>query len=257
MISNYSEKEIGIIGYGRFGRLLATILSKDFSIFCYDPRCALQEPSGRVVMTTLEKAASRESVFFCVPISKFEDAVKQSIPFIKPTTTVIDVCSVKKYPARVFQKLLPAEVAYLPAHPMFGPDAAKKGLQGLPFVLCSSDEKKRNTTQLEYWANYLSERQFKVVKMTCEEHDKTAAYSLCVTQLLGRVLSQLEIEASEIDTQSFKDLLRMKNIAENDAWEMFVGLQTYNPYAKEMREKLIDSLGGILQLLDKQDNLLS
>ena len=62
--------------------------------------------------------------------------LKQIAPLLKPGAIVADVCSVKVYPARWMQELLPPSVEILATHPMFGPDSAAKSVAGYKIVLC-------------------------------------------------------------------------------------------------------------------------
>ena len=75
---------VSIIGFGRFGRLLAEILKPDFDVAVYsrrDIRKELAHDGYRAV--GLEESMDGDAVFFAVPISSFEEVVRQAEPFIR------------------------------------------------------------------------------------------------------------------------------------------------------------------------------
>jgi prephenate dehydrogenase len=74
--------------------------------------------------------------------------------------------------------------------------------------------------------------------MSPEQHDRLAAYSQGVTHYVGRVLRELELEETPIDTQGFKILRSLIDQTCNDSWELFRDLQLYNPYTRDMRERM-------------------
>lgn len=232
-------KTVGIIGFGRFGRLLADILSDDFEVRHY--KRGLANPNA------LQEAASADAVFFSVAMLYLEEVVKKAKPFIRSDAAILDVCSVKLHPERVFREHFDMKNVLL-THPMFGPDSAKNGLTNLPIVLCPNADTRPDL--LHYWDGYFRGKGLRAIHMSADAHDKNTAYSLCMTQLLGRVLERMKVTSSEIDTESFRNLLNIRDIAANDSMDLFRGLQTLNPYAKEMREVLKTSLEAIEECLN-------
>lgn len=232
---------VGIIGLGRFGKLLAGILESDFALKGFDRDPAVHASSG--IGAPLEEVTRCETLFFCVPISGIEQAVADAAPHLTNRTTVLDVCSVKLHAVEVMKRAIPSHVHFLPTHPMFGPDAAVNGMQGLPFVLCPIDRTEPGF--LREFSAYLAERGFLVVQMTPDEHDRAMAFSLCITQLIGRALDRVGVEPSPSDTRNFRHLLHIREVACNDSVELFRDLQTLNPYAAVMRQRLAAALGEI------------
>ena len=112
---------IGIIGFGRFGKVLANILQKGFAIKAYDPK-PIGEFSG-VEFTDLESILKEKVIFVAVPIRHFESLVKEISPHLSEGTTIIDVCSVKTHPAKIMENNLPENIGIIATHPMFGPDS--------------------------------------------------------------------------------------------------------------------------------------
>ena len=257
----YKEIKLGIIGFGRFGKLLTKILANDFSILVYDKYKNEKEIFSEAVSIGIElspaplsEVASCKIVIFCVPILHFSESLNESVQYFSKGATIIDVLSVKKYPIELMKTIIPKGIEILPTHPMFGPDTAAVGLKDLTIVFCPEST---SENVIVFWRNYFESKGLKVIEMTSDEHDKITAYSICVTQLLGRVVDRLGIVTSkesgfDIDTKPFKYLLELRNIACYDSWELFEGLQKKNPYAKKMRDDMAEATIYINNILDKK-----
>ena len=85
--------EIGIIGLGRFGKVLVNILQKGFSIYGYDIGNIDSVPG--VTVCGLEKVLKQKVIFIAVPIRSFKSLIQLIAPKLRNDTTLIDVCSVK------------------------------------------------------------------------------------------------------------------------------------------------------------------
>lgn len=240
------KEDIGVIGFGRFGRLFVRILADDFPVLVYDinkNEDIIKEAKDiGVKLASLSEVASCKNVIFCVPILHFSEALNTSIQYFSEGTTVIDVLSVKEYPLKLMNSIVPANINILPTHPIFGPNMYEdnnKSIKGFSMVICPEQTPPNITSS---WRSYFESKELRVVEMSCEQHDRITARSLCVTQLLGRILDKIDIKSSEIDTPDFKSLLEVRRIAMNDTLELFQGLQQKNPYSDEMREDLMKAL---------------
>jgi prephenate dehydrogenase len=235
---------VGIIGYGRFGRLWGDLLAPQHRIRASD---IVAQP-GIDLVALPDLCAASETIFLCVPINQVESVVRDIAPHLKPGTTVFDTCSVKVHPARVLASHLGNrdDLTLIASHPMFGPDSAARGVTGLPMVVwrVSGDE-----TIYDAWTAYFRELGIRTVEMSPDEHDRLAAYSQGVTHYVGRVLSVLDLHPTPIDTQGFTILRSLIAQTCNDSWELFHDLQTYNPYTREMRAKLQAALDEVYQAL--------
>lgn len=242
---------IGIIGYGRFGKLLAASLAQDFHVAVFDPSLPSASLGERLQAVSLNSALCTDCVFLCVPIIALEEVVREIAPLLPEGTPVMDVCSVKLHPARVMREHLRQRSPILPTHPMFGPVSAKDSWANLPFVLCPEDDATPDEINLvEFWSDYIATKHgARVITMSADEHDRTTAYNLCLTQLLGRVLGNIGIQSSPIDAQSFKHLLSMKDMSYSDSMELLIGMHRYNPYSAEMRGRLLGELEHIEKIL--------
>ena len=102
----------------------------------------------------------------------------------------------------------------------------------------------------DYWKNFFSGIGLHVVGMSPEEHDREAAFTQGITHYIGRVISDLNLGESTIATLGYKKLLEITEQTCNDPWQLFLDLQRYNPYTREMRRQLHQSLEKMLSKLE-------
>ena len=221
---------IGIIGFGRFGKVLAQILSTSYSIIIHDPQYKGMEFPHK----TLEEVLKCEIVFIAVPIREFENTVKSISQYKMHDTTIIDVCSVKIYPVEIMVKHLPENVGIIASHPMFGPDSYSP-FRDLKMVL--SPVRDIYSKYDELVATFTGQS-ISIVEMTPEEHDRDAAMSQGITHFMGRVLKESGVSSTKINTLGFNELLGVIEQTCNDSWDLFLDLQNYNPFTNEMVKKI-------------------
>ena len=113
---------VSIIGFGRFGAMLHSLLSKGFEVDVFDKNSIDNSDVNEV---SLEDALRNETIFIAVPIRDFENLVKDISKKISSGKTVIDVCSVKVFPKKVMLDNLSNETDIIATHPLFGPDSLK------------------------------------------------------------------------------------------------------------------------------------
>lgn len=241
------DKVVSVYGYGRFGKFWADILAEDFNVKVYSRRGLKSDEVSRVVqITDAEDIYNCDAIFFCVAISSFEDLLIKSRKLFKNNTVYFDTCSVKVEPARWMKENIPQECKIIASHPMFGPDSYFNSPDMLPMVMCNisvADE------EFNWWKDYFSGKQMRVEIMTPDEHDKMVAYSQGITHYIGRVLSDLELKPTLINTLGYQKLLDIMQQTCNDSWQLFIDLQKYNPYTKNMRIDLQKSIESIYKSL--------
>ena len=234
---------IGIIGYGRFGQLAARYLSQDTDVFvCGRKEIAVDNDLPRVYPTDLKKVCGQKIVIPAVPISSFQDMLRQIAPLLQTDSLVVDVCSVKTLPSQWMEEILPDTVSILATHPMFGPDSAARSLQGMKIALCKVRIDDEPYTRIK---TYLTALGLEVIETSPENHDRQIAVSLSLTHFIGRALAAFGAEPLAIDTEGYKRLLHILGVVEHDTWQLFVDMHRYNPYAGEMRSSFLDALQKI------------
>lgn len=238
---------IGILGFGRFGKLLTRYLAVDFDVRVCDPAAVDSDiRSTGARPADLPAAAQSEVVVLAVPISQMADALGQIKPHLAAGRLVVDVCSVKERPVGWMQELLPQDVDILGTHPMFGPDSAAGSLQGRKIVLCRVRVRPERYEQVRH---YLMSKGLAVMETDAAEHDRQIAVSLALTHLIGRSLAGMGAKPQEIDTEGYTRLLRILEVVENDTWQLFEDMNRFNPYAGEARQAFRDALETIEQRL--------
>lgn len=235
--------KIGIIGFGRFGKLLVKYLAQDFEVLVFDRNNNIKEiEKMNAAPETLQNTCKCDIVIPAVPISSFENIIREIKPFLKDGALVIDVCSVKEYPVKLMKEILPGAVQILATHPMFGPDSASDSLSGRKIALCKI---RIDTVLFEKIKSYLKSKGLVIIETTAEEHDRQAADSLALTHFIGRALIEYGSKELEIDTEGYKRLLKILETVEHDSWQLFSDINTYNRFSKSMRKKLIRSFINI------------
>jgi prephenate dehydrogenase len=232
--------KVGLIGFGRLGKLIAKNLAQDAELFIYDKIDHSAEiKSINAHVATLEEVCQCPIIIPFVPMSSLENLLKEMKSLINKKALVIDVCSVKSEPVRWMKQHLPNEVSILGTHPMFGPDSAKSTLFGSKIVVCPVRIEEKALADI---IGYLETHGLKVIQSTPDEHDKQIAHSLLLTHFLGRTLMDFGAESLSIDTKGYRRLMKILETVENDSWQLFEDMNKYNPYAEDTRQSFIESL---------------
>lgn len=67
-----------------------------------------------------------------------------------------------------------------------------------------------------------------MVEMSCEEHDRQAASTQFITHTVGRVLGEMALQPTPIDTRGFESLLALVDNTTHDSFDLYYGLFMYN-----------------------------
>jgi prephenate dehydrogenase len=245
---------IGIIGFGRFGKLMTRYLAEDCQVLVYDKNGDVEGIESRGgVASTLPDVCRQPTIVLAVPISSVQQVLDQIHGQLTPGSLVIDVCSVKILPMAWMVKLLPAGVDILGTHPMFGPDSASDSLTGGKIVLC---RQRLSDERYDRVRNYLLSKGLVVIETTPDEHDREISVSLALTHTIGRALAQFGATPQQIDTEGYKRLLHILEVVQNDTWQLFEDMNRYNPYASAKRKAFIEALQGISAGLPETPNLV-
>jgi prephenate dehydrogenase len=240
---------IGLIGYGRFGRLTVKHLSPDYDVVVYtrstDKKDDIAAAGGRLV--SLQAASTQQMVILCVPISAMQATLQRIAPLLRPDALVMDVCSVKSYPAQWMRELLPESVEILATHPMFGPDSAARSVTGHKIVLCPERIAPERYEKIKQW---LRAKGLVLIETTPAQHDQEIAVSLALTHFIGRSLSEFGAAPLNIDTEGYKRLLHILGVTSNDTWQLFEDMNRYNPYAHDKRRAFLRAMAKMDQHLN-------
>jgi len=247
----YAGMNVGIYGLGRFGSFWGTELSRFVTVKGFNRSPLISVPKG-VELVSEEELLQCDTIVLCVAISALESVLTSISSRVQPETLVMDTCSVKVYPARIMQTVLPKSINIIATHPMFGPDSGKAGITGLPLVFSPI----RATIKQELvWKDLFHAMQLQVIEMDCDQHDREAAYSQGVTHFVGRVLDELQLQPTQLATVGYQRLLSIVEQTCNDPLQLFYDLQRYNPYAHAMQQRLKEALDAVLGVLTDHDSV--
>ena len=232
------NKTVGIIGFGRFGKLTANILKPFFHIYIYDNNIDKKQlENNEFNFVDLKTCASKDIVLLCVPISSFEEVVKRITPFLKKGTLVIDVCSVKEMPVSIMKNNIPAFCECIGTHPLFGPDTVHHSLKGKKIVICPV-----KITNLAPIKSFLEKLNLTVITISARDHDYQMAKSLALIHFLGRGLDSIGVKQISLATPTHTTFINLIDIVRHDSKQLFLDMHTYNRFTKEVRRNLIEEL---------------
>ncbi|CAL5343702.1 unnamed protein product [Camellia sinensis] len=259
--SSWRTLKIGIIGFGTFGQFLSKTIIKqghsitatsrsDHSQLCHDLGISFYRDMDGFL------EAENDVILLCTSILSLSNVVN-SIPFhrLKRPTLFVDALSVKEHPKEVLLQVLPPELDLLCTHPMFGPESGRDSWEGLNFMY--DRVRIRDEAVCSSFLQIFARKGCKMLEMSCEEHDKLAARSQFLTHTIARVLSEMKVESTPIDTKNFQTLVQLKETTMNNSYDLFSGLFIHNKYAQEELKNLEVALEKVKQnLLDRMNEEL-
>lgn len=238
---------VGIVGYGRFGKLAARYLSRTVEVVVFDRRpVRIPVAQRHVRRAPLAEVAACPVVILAVPIGNLRHVLAEVASHLRPSSLVVDVCSVKVQPARWMRSTLPPDTFILGAHPLFGPDSAKDSLAGQRIVLCPV---RIPPPLLRKIRTVLQVAGLRVKVMRPDRHDREMADSLFLTQFIGHLVGDARFARRAFSTNSYADLMKLVQIADNDTRELFRDMYSYNPYARATIRTLRHALQRLLNEL--------
>jgi len=231
--------EIGIIGFGKFGQFIAKHLKSKALVFATSKFNNKKEAEELGVnFVSLEEVLKKKIIIIAVSMDEFEQTLEKIKDKVLPGTVIIDVCSLKMFPCKAMQEILPKSVEIIGTHPLFGPNSAKSTLDGLKIALCNVRASESTLSKVKSFCESLG---LKAIITTPEEHDKQMAESQALTHFIGRVIDNSGIKKPVLTTKTFDDLMKIVDIVTSNRNELFENIETRNPYAKEIRKKFIKS----------------
>jgi prephenate dehydrogenase len=238
-------REFSVIGYGRFGRVMAGILSRYGTVYAYDTR--LFTPTSPVRKVCLQEALSKEVVFLCIPISALPGFLNQSKVMIAKSSTVIDTGSVKAYPVRWMDEMIP-HIPHLGIHPLFGPDSYAENRVNL-VILTPSDQ---YPDLAKTWRDTFQEWHFFTRILSPDEHDKSIAGSQGLTHFIGNILQTLKLPETKTPTKGYGMLRAVEVFCSHDTPELFRDMLMYNDHSSEMFRSFMKATHTVASLIRKE-----
>ena len=241
---------IGLIGYGRFGKLAARLCARAATVYVYDPRT---RPGGArqsgIRVRELHEVASQDVVILAVPVSALVAVLRKITTHVRPGALIVDVCAVKVWPVRWMKQLLPDSVSIIGSHPLFGPDTVRESVAGHRVVLVPA---RVSRTSFRTVIRLLRSHGLEVDVMDPEGHDRMIAHTLLVTQFVGRMVGKARLPLWNGSTRTYEILRSLVGVAERDSEQLLVDMWRFNPYAARVSRALLRSHLSLLQRIGKR-----
>jgi len=236
-----SSTKLGIIGAGDFGRLLERLFSGRYLVQFADSR-----DLGLDNQVSLEELIQQSKVIFlAIPFSAYDTVLPIIAKQSRADCLVVDISSVKSMPEKKLEQHIP-ELDSVLLHPLFGPQSVPAtSLKGHSLIVCSTP-----SPAAEHIIDHFVELGARRQEMTPKQHDISMAYTQSLTFFLGRGLTDLEIDHHEFATPSFERLLSLRALDYKHSNDLFETIQTANPYAADVRKRMI----GVLQDINRRLN---
>lgn len=231
---------VGVVGQGAFGKFILKALPNYCKYKTYD-----NNQSNPETNSTFDEVLDVDILIIAIPLFSFDNFFKKAKGKIKPQTLVIDICSVKVSPTGYMNKYLSNHKNIFLTHPLFGPQSVVDNFEGHTLIVTDIIGEKAKSV-LNYCEKDLG---LKIMKMTAEEHDKTMAHVHALTFFTARGLGDLKLPKVTFQTPSYNEILDLIALDDTHSEDLFRTIQLGNPYAKEIRERFINTLTEINQSL--------
>ena len=233
---------IALLGYGRFGRALGSLLDEAALPYrALDPVADI--PEAHRAGSLPELVTGAEMLVVAIPVPRMRGVLEQLRPLLRPEQLVLDVGSVKVKPVQAMAEVLGTHIPWVGTHPLFGPLSLAMAERPLRVVVCPNPLHPHASPQ----ARRLFERLgCEIIEQTPEGHDRVMAHTHALTFFVAKGMVDA---GSGVDVPfapaSFKALSRTIQIVRSDAGHLFSAIQHENPFAHEARGHLLGALQTI------------
>ena len=236
-----------LLGYGRFGRALGSLLEEAGIAFrALDP--VADVPEAHRAGSLRELVTGAEQLVVAVPVPRMKEVLEAVRPHLRPGQLVLDVGSVKVRPVQAMLEVLGAQVPWVGTHPLFGPLSLARAERPLRVVVCPNPLHPGAAAQAHHLFTRLG---CEIIEQTPEGHDRVMAHTHALTFFVAKGMLDA---GSGVDVPfapaSFQALSRTIQIVRSDAGHLFSAIQHENPFAPEARRHLLEALGTIHRELE-------
>lgn len=236
------DKTIGVIGYGNFGKVICHQLFPDNKIIVFTSSTTTSAfPRISFTQHFSEVAAKSDIIIPAVPTRAFAVVLDEIIPFLRPGSLILDVCSVKEYPVHILEKKVPNTVCAIASHPMFGPNSLLKKnnkIKNLKIVLHNISAP---DTLFQSLCDYFARLGLILIHMDPTTHDTLAAKSQFFSLLVGEAAQQIRIKHTSIDTPAAEIIIDTLPYMGADR-KIIEDMITYNRFCKPVLSQLVHLL---------------
>ncbi|MBK9262877.1 MAG: prephenate dehydrogenase/arogenate dehydrogenase family protein [Polyangiaceae bacterium] len=233
---------IAILGYGRFGRALASLfVDAGADVRAYDARASI--PVALVASSPEYLVRGASHVILAVPIDAMRTALEEIAPFLDSSQIVLDVGSVKVGPVEVLAEVLGNRVPWVGTHPLFGPTSLALAERPLRVVVCPNSMHPDAAVRARALYEAIG---CEILEETAELHDRRMAetHALAFFVAKGVLEANMGLDVPNAPP-SFQAITRTVDVVRSDAGHLFAAIQRENPYAAAVRKKFIEALIAI------------
>ena len=233
---------IGILGYGRFGRALGSLLLEAGHAYrALDP--AAEIPGEHQAASLQDLVEGQEALVLAVPVPALGRALLDLRPHLTSDHLVFDVGSVKVGPCALMEEHLGGAIPHVGTHPLFGPVSLARAERPLRVVLCASPRHPAAADRAERLFHSLG---CEVLRQSPEDHDRVMATTHALTFFIAKGLLAVGAGAElPFTPPSFHAIAHTLESVQEDAGHLFAALQNENPFASGAREGLLEALSAI------------
>lgn len=237
-----TRREVGIVGYGRFGRSLAELCREHgLDVFAFDPSAAVPP---ELALGSVAQVASRSRVLIaCVPVPELPRVLSEVVPASGGLELVLDVGSVKLAPIAALRQGLGGSVPWIGTHPLFGPTSLALGERPLHVVLCPTPE---HPTAAPLARSLFERIGCEVIEQDADAHDRAMADTHALAFFVAK--GMMDVRAGEgvrFVPGSFQAIARTIESVRSDAGHLFQVIQRDNPHAAPARRRLLEALARV------------
>lgn len=231
-----SLERVGFIGFGPMGQMMAEKMFDDCEVVAHDPNIT-EKQIGDAAMVDLATALDVDATILAVPagaLPKVVQDIADSPVTAEANPLLVDICSVKSFPAAVFEGLLPRHDELLLCHPLFGPNTIKDSLKGHRVIVTEQGGTKAEVL-LEKWRGL----GLNVIGMGADRHDREMAGVQALPFILGRLAANVGMEDSvALQTPSRLAVRKLAWLDGEHSQELFETITEFNPHAADLLAKL-------------------
>jgi|Deesub1362B_J571_1020462.scaffolds.fasta_scaffold00003_607 prephenate dehydrogenase len=250
-------KSLGIVGYGRMGRLLASALKDRYHIHIYDIRPEVMCPRNYRLYEDLKTLVlDSDIIMVATPINTTPEALTQIRDYFNELKCgkkiVFDIASIKSGIIDILTTF-PRDIGVCSIHPLFGPDVPK--IDGEKIIIIPV----RNDLKTLYIIEHIF-TELGVKTIRCDDplvHDKAIAVTIILPYIIaigyGLVANKFGIEVLEdFGGPSFKYLMNYSRRIYSDNPSLIYDL-IMNNKSKNIFNEFIETVIDILELSDRRD----